>query len=237
MLSAGLLARGSAPPSTFPAVRPVACRRRLSAYSCGGSRGIGPGRSDPARTAFPFHLGVIRGTESEANEHAQSACGKPASPEGGGIETFRPQRGEPHGDQAFVAAAGMLALNVVPEVGRALPTLRHAEERPQAASRSTAPGLHSCPACFETPPGRCLGLLILPDCACPSLRKPGSSRPDGWAPTIAGVWTGVCRPSVLEGAVIPAQRDAVSPRMAARSNGSRTTELSNTVVLMPVSKS
>src|SRR3954451_23491723 len=50
-LTAGLLARGSIPFVAFPGPRfPVAHDERFSAYSCGGSHGIG---GNP-RTAFPF---------------------------------------------------------------------------------------------------------------------------------------------------------------------------------------
>ncbi|MBB3571314.1 hypothetical protein FHX05_005454 [Rhizobium sp. BK491] len=41
-LMAGLLARGSQPVRTFPALTPVVFANVLSAYSCGGSHGLGP---------------------------------------------------------------------------------------------------------------------------------------------------------------------------------------------------
>ena len=60
---AGLLARGSAPASTFPECPPVVHRGGLAAYSCGGSRGFAQ-----ARTAFPWPTtGDYRGWAHERN--------------------------------------------------------------------------------------------------------------------------------------------------------------------------
>ena len=56
-VAAGLLARGPCFASAFPGYSPVACWTRATAYSCGGSRGVG---ARLRRTAFPLASSVPR---------------------------------------------------------------------------------------------------------------------------------------------------------------------------------
>src|SRR5258708_17360374 len=70
-MAAGLVARGSLPFVAFPGPRfPVACDERLTAYSCGGSRGIGKYIPAPHSLLILWmrnrlgHLEVLPGEES-----------------------------------------------------------------------------------------------------------------------------------------------------------------------------
>ena len=59
---AGLLARGSQLRLAFPTFRSVARQASLTAYSCGGSHGLGP--FWVRLTVFPFHLPRCRAEET-----------------------------------------------------------------------------------------------------------------------------------------------------------------------------
>src|SRR6185437_10084093 len=71
---AGLLARGSLPDRRLPGITQWP-RRRLVAYSCGGSAGV-EGSIESSRTGFPFHL--PRGRTIGPDASGRALRGQPA---------------------------------------------------------------------------------------------------------------------------------------------------------------
>src|ERR1700730_4434545 len=72
-LTAGLLACGSIPFAAFPGPRfPVACDERFTAYSCGGSRGIGDIFFPAPHSLFDPQMGTVTISKDHVTLSSQS---------------------------------------------------------------------------------------------------------------------------------------------------------------------